>query len=292
MAGAARIDPATLLAARIPERIQEYGWRDCALYALALGAGMNPADEAELAYVDETRLQVQPTQVNVLADPGFWLRDLPLGLDWRRTVHGEQSIRLHRPLATQGRVRGVTRIVDLADKGAGKGALLYVERELFDAGDGALLATLEQTVFCRGDGGFGGPASVRPAPPPLPGRAPDARVECPTSAQAALIYRLSADLNPLHIDPAAAREAGFERPILHGMASFGVAGLGLVRHCCPGAPQRVRAMSGRFRAPVYPGETLRVEVWHEGEGLARFRAVIAGRDETAIDNGRFEYGES
>jgi len=286
------IDPAALLAARIPECSQDYNWRDCALYALALGAGMNPVGEEELAYLDETRLRVQPTQVNVLADPGFWLRDLPLGLDWRRAVHGEQSIRLHRPLAAQGRVTSVTRIVDLADKGMGKGALLYVERDLFDAGDGALLATLQQTVFCRADGGFGGLASVRPAPRALPDREPDARVDCPTSPQAALIYRLSADLNPLHIDPATARQAGFDRPILHGMASFGVAGLGLVRHCCPGAPQRVRAMSGRFRAPVYPGELLRIDVWLERPGLARFRVVAARRDEVAIDNGTFEFGES
>lgn len=285
------INAATLLATRIPEARQRYDWRDCARYALALGAGMDPMDDAELAFVDETRLKVQPTLVNVLADPGFWLRDLPLGLDWRRTVHGEQAIRLHRPVAAQGEVRGVTRIVDLADKGPGKGALLYVERDLHDLADGALLATLRQTVFCRGDGGFGGPASVRPAPDPLPSRPPDAVVECRTSAQAALIYRLSADLNPLHIDPQAAREAGFPRPILHGMASFGVAGRGLVRACCANEPAAVRAMSGRFRAPVFPGETLRLDIWREGPGQARFRAVAAGRNEVAIDNGTFEFQE-
>lgn len=284
------IDPEALLAARIPDSVQQYGWRDCVLYSLALGAGMHPADEADLAFVDETRLKVQPTLVNVLADPGFWLRDLPLGLDWRRTVHGEQSIRLHRPLAAQGRVRSATRIVDLADKGPGKGALLYAERDLFDMEDGALVATMQQTVFCRGDGGFGGAPSVRPAPAPLPEREPDQRTECPTSPQAALIYRLSADLNPLHIDPAAARAAGFDRPILHGMASFGVAGHGLVRLCCGGAPERLRAMSGRFRAPVYPGETLRLDVWQDEPGRVRFCAVVAERDAIAIDNGALEFG--
>lgn len=284
------IDPEALLAARIPGSVQQYGWRDCVLYSLALGAGMHPADEADLAFVDETRLKVQPTLVNVLADPGFWLRDLPLGLDWRRTVHGEQSIRLHRPLAAQGRVRSATRIVDLADKGPGKGALLYAERDLFDMEDGALVATMQQTVFCRGDGGFGGAPSVRPAPAPLPEREPDQHTECPTSPQAALIYRLSADLNPLHIDPAAARAAGFDRPILHGMASFGVAGHGLVRLCCGGAPERLRAMSGRFRAPVYPGETLRLDVWQDEPGRARFCAVVAERDAIAIDNGALEFG--
>jgi len=252
--------------------------------------GLDPVDHEALAFVDETRLKVQPTLVNVLADPGFWLRDLPLGLDWRQTVHGEQAIIMHRPLAAQGHVRGVTRIVDLADKGEGKGALLYVERQLYDLADDGLLATLKQTVFCRGDGGFGGAASVRPPPDPLPARSPDAAIACPTSPQAALIYRLSADLNPLHIDPDAARQAGFPRPILHGMASFGVAGHGLVLHCCAGDPGLVQAMNGRFRAPVYPGETLRLDIWQESAGHARFRAVIAERDTVAIDNGVFVYG--
>lgn len=150
------IDLSRLRDARIPDAQQRYDWRDCARYALALGVGLDPLDESDLAYLDETRLKVEPTLVNVLADPGFWLRDLPLGLDWRRTVHGEQSIRLHRPPAPQGNVRGVTRIVDVADKGADKGALLYVERDLFDLEDGGHLATLRQTVFCRGDGGYGG----------------------------------------------------------------------------------------------------------------------------------------
>ncbi len=284
------IDPARLLDTRIPDTQQHYDWRDCVRYALALGAGLDPVDEADLAYVDETRLKVAPTLVNVLADPGFWLRDLPLGLDWRRTVHGEQAIRLHRAPAPQGGVRGVTRVVDVADKGAGKGALLYVERDLYDLADGAPLATLYQTVFCRGDGGFGGPAAVRAAPTPLPERAPDATIACPTSPQAALIYRLSADLNPLHIDPAAARAAGFERPILHGMASFGVAGQGLVRRCCNGEPGLVRAMGGRFRAPVYPGETLRLDIWDEQAGQVRYCAVVTERDAVVIDNGSFEFG--
>ncbi|KCB41183.1 MaoC/PaaZ C-terminal domain-containing protein [Bordetella hinzii] len=284
------IDLSRLRDARIPDAQQRYDWRDCARYALALGVGLDPLDESDLAYLDETRLKVEPTLVNVLADPGFWLRDLPLGLDWRRTVHGEQSIRLHRPPAPQGNVRGVTRIVDVADKGADKGALLYVERDLFDLEDGGHLATLRQTVFCRGDGGYGGAPAVRPPPAPLPARAPDLLADCPTSPQAALIYRLSADLNPLHIDPASARRAGFPRPILHGMASFGVAGHGLVRHCCAADPRRMLAMDGRFRAPVYPGETLRLEIWMEAAGQARYRAIVRERDAVAIDNGSFEFG--
>ncbi|MFQ6690518.1 MaoC family dehydratase N-terminal domain-containing protein, partial [Bordetella pertussis] len=142
------VDPDRLLAAEIPAVEQQYDWRQCVLYALGIGAGLDPEDGLDLPFVDETRLKVAPTFANVLADPGFWMRDLPLGLDWLRTVHGEQSMRVHRPLAGRASVRGVTRIVDVADKGRDKGALIYAERELIDLADGAPLATLSQTVFC------------------------------------------------------------------------------------------------------------------------------------------------
>lgn len=283
------IDPDRLLAAEIPAVEQQYDWRQCVLYALGIGAGLDPEDGLDLPFVDETRLKVAPTFACVLADPGFWMRDLPLGLDWLRTVHGEQSMRVHRPLAGRASVRGVTRIVDVADKGRDKGALIYAERELIDLADGAPLATLSQTVFCRGDGCFGGKPSARPPPPPVPARAPDASVHARTSLQSALIYRLSADLNPLHIDPAVARRAGFPRPILHGMASFGAVGQALVKACCGGEPAAVRGMGGRFSAPVFPGETVRVDIWRAGPGRAAFQARVAARDVVVMDNGTFDY---
>ncbi|MCD0504944.1 MaoC/PaaZ C-terminal domain-containing protein [Bordetella petrii] len=282
------IDPDQLLAARIPSTDQQYHWRDCVLYALGIGVGLDPMDESDLAFVDETRLKVEPTMVNVLGDPGFWMRDMPLGLDWVRTVHGEQALRIHRPLAGAASVRGVTRIVGLADKGAGRGALIYVERDIQDLADGALLATVYQTVFCRGDGGFGGTDIPRPAPPPVPDRQADQSVLLDTSPQSALIYRLSGDLNPLHADPAVARQAGYARPVLHGLASFGAVGHALLKACCGGEPAPVRSMGGRFSAPVFPGETLGLDIWRTGPGRYAFRASVPSRQAVVIDHGHFE----
>ena len=282
------IDPQRLLAAKIPGVEQRYGWREAVLYALGLAIGLDPMDEADLPYVDETRLKVHPSMVNVLGYPGFWQRDPAFGIDWVKTVHGEHAIRIHRPLPSEGHVRGTSRIVDLVDKGKDRGALILVEREIRDLTRGELLATVNQTVFCRGDGGFGGPAMTSAAPPPIPARAPDTAIELPTSAQTALVYRLSGDLNPLHSNPAAARAAGFERPILHGLATFGITCHGLMKRLCDGEPTALRAMSGRFSAPVFPGETLRVEIWREGEGNAAFRTTVVERRVVVMNNGRFE----
>lgn len=305
------IDPDRLLAQPLPVVEQTLHWRDCALYALGLGVGLDPMDDADLRYLDETRLQVQPTMANVMGYPGFWMRDPRYGIDAARTVHGEHALRLHRPLPASGTVRGTTRITGLVDKGAGKGALVYVEREIVDVASGAALATVQQTVFCRGDGGFGGAdggaeggaedgaeggASVRGrgataarAAHPLPERAPDAALALPTSPQAALIYRLSGDFNPLHSDPATARAAGFERPILHGLATFGVVGHGLVKALCGGTPTALRAMGGRFSAPVFPGETLRIDLWRDAPGRASFRASVPARGAVVMNHGFAEF---
>lgn len=282
------IDPERLLAAQIPCIEQHYDWQQCIVYALGIGVGLDPMDEADLAFVDETRLKVQPTMANVMGYPGFWMRDLPLGLDWVRTVHGEHSTRIHRPLPAKASVRGTSRIVDLIDKGEGRGALIFVEREIADMHSGELLATVRQTVFCRGDGGFGGERRAQPAPHAIPARAPDAAIELPTSPQSALIYRLCGDYNPLHAVPAIAREAGFARPILHGLATFGVAGHGIVKRWCDGDPAALREMGGRFSSPVFPGETVRLELWREGPTRAAFRASVPARGVVVIDNGHLE----
>lgn len=281
------IDPHQLLAAKIPDVEQRYGWRDCALYALGIGVGLDPLDEADLPFLDETRLQAHPSLADVLGYPGFWQRDPAFGLDWVKTVHGEHAFRIHRPLPVEGHVRGTSRIVGLVDKGRERGALIYVEREIRDVASGELLATVNQTVFCRGDGGFGG-KSEAPAPRALPEREPDAAVEMPTSPQAALIYRLSGDYNPLHSDPGAARAAGFDRPILHGLATFGATCHGLMKQLCDGDPAAVRALGGRFSAPVFPGDTLRIEIWREGGGRFAYRTTVPQRKVVVVNNGSFE----
>lgn len=283
------IDPDRLLALDIPKVRQAYDWRDCIVYALGLGFGQNPTDPNELAYVYEDGLRAFPTMANVLGYPGFWMRDLDTGIDWRRVVHGEQAMRLHRPLPPSATVVGKSRVVHIADKGPGKGALLYVERVITDADSREPVATLLQTAFCRGDGGFGGdPAPLR-QPHPVHERAPDRLVEVPTSPQMALVYRLSGDLNPLHADPEAARRAGFDRPILHGLATFGLAGRALVAEVCEHDETRLTAMEARFSAPVFPRETVTVDVWHETEGVAAFRARVAAREAVVLANGHAEY---
>jgi acyl dehydratase len=279
------LDPDKLLSLAFPDTVQSYTQKDVMLYALGLGLARDPADARELAFVYEDGLKVLPIFPVVLGFEPFLLRD-HTGIDYARAVHGEEHLVLHRLPAASGTVVARHRILDVIDKGADKGALLLMERAIADSASGAPIATIRQSVFCRGDGGFG---VVRPSPPahPLPARAPDRVCDLPTRPDMALLYRLSADLNPLHVDPKAARAAGFPRPILHGLASFGVAGHALLRTLCDYDPAHLASMSGRFSAPVFPGETIRVEMWQDG-GVASFRACVAERGVVAINNGRAE----
>ena len=276
-----------LLALRIPEVEHVYTWKDCVLYALGLGLGQDPMNEDELAFVYEKNLKVLPTFALVQGYSPYWLRSPEAGVNWTKVVHGEQGLTLHRPVAAQGTVIGRTRIVEVIDKGEGKGALVFSERKVTDKANGELLATLTQTTFCRADGGFGGPPREAPPPHPIPERAPDAVCDLPTRPEMALIYRLSGDINPLHAEPEFAKAAGFPRPILHGLATFGVAGHALLKTLAGYAPSRLTAIKGRFSAPVFPGETVRTEMWRDG-GIVSFRARVVERDVVALNNGRAE----
>ncbi|HEX5506922.1 MAG TPA: MaoC/PaaZ C-terminal domain-containing protein [Pseudolabrys sp.] len=278
-----------LLALKIPEVEHAYGPKDCILYALGLGLGHDPLNEDELAFVYEKNLKALPTFALVQGYTPYWLRHPETGVDWTKVVHGEQSFVLHKPVATQGAVIGRTRIVEVVDKGERKGALVYSERLVIDKASGETLATLKQTTFCRADGGFGGPNRETPQPHVLPERSPDVACDLSTRPEMALIYRLSGDINPLHVEPNYARKAGFPRPILHGLATFGVAGHALLKAVCGYDPARLKAMAGRFSAPVFPGETIRTEMWREGSVIS-FRARVVERDVIAINNGRAEIG--
>ena len=281
------LNPEKLLALDIPDVEHNYGPRDCIIYALGVGLGQDPVNEDELAFVYEKNLKVLPTFAVTQAYTAYFLRRPELGVTWSHVVHAEQGLILHRPVEPEGAVIGRTRIVDVVDKGADKGALVYTERTIIDKASGALLATVSHNVFCRADGGFGGPRRDTPPPHALPARAPDTVVDLPTRPEMALLYRLSGDVNALHVDPATARAAGFPRPILHGLATFGVAGHALLQQECGYDPARITSMACRFSAPVYPGETIRTEIWRGG-GVVSFRARAVERDVVAIDHGRAE----
>jgi acyl dehydratase len=281
------IDYDKLLALKIPDAEHSYTERDTILYALGVGLGHDPMSRGELQFVYEPWLKTLPTYPVVLGYPGFWARDLDTGIDWVRLVNGEQGVTRHAPIPASGTVIGRTRVVEVVDKGPGKGALVLSERTVTDKATGSLIATVTQTAFCRGDGGFGGPPRETPPPHPIPERAPDAVVDLTTRPEQALIYRLTGDRNSLHADPEIAKKAGFERPILHGAATFGVAGHAVVKGMCDCGPDRVSSISCRFSSPVVPGETIRTELWRDGS-VVSFRSRIVGRDAVCVNNGRAE----
>jgi acyl dehydratase len=276
-----------LLALKIPESEQTYTEYDPIFYALSLGLGQDPMSEDELPFVYEKGLKVLPTFPCVVAHPGFWARDLDTGIDWVKGVHGEHKLELHKPFAPNGTLVGHTRVLDVVDKGPGKGALVFSERKVRDKASGEVLATITQTSFCRGDGGFGGPKRPTPAPHALPERAPDMTCDLPTRPEMALLYRWNADMNPLHADPAIAKAAGYPRPILHGLATFGVAGHAILKTMCGYDPSKFKSIAGRFSSPVFPGETIRTEMWRDGN-VVSFRARVLEREGIVLNNGRAE----
>ena len=268
----------------IPETDHVYSWKDTILYALGLGYGSNPLDEDEIPFVYERDLRAVPSICNTLAHPGFWLDTPALGIDWVKVLHAEQGFEIHQPLPPEGKVRGAYNIISVEDKGAERGAILTLEKTLTDVESGTLLCTVATSVFLRGDGGQGG-FGTPPAPAAaLPPGEPDEVVDIAVLPQSALIYRLNGDVNPLHADPVVAARAGFRQPILHGLATMGVATRALLRAVCDNDPARLAGMFVRFSSPVYPGETIRTEIFSTPEG-ARFRCRVLERDVVVLDRG-------
>lgn len=266
-----------------------YTAKDTILYALGLGVGANPLDPAQLKFTYEKELVALPTLAAVLASPGFWMKERSeLGIDFVKLVHGEQSVVLHEPLPAAGTLVGRSRVLRIVDKGEGKGALLQVEKSLHDEKTDRLIAVTEQVLFLRGDGGFsarGGGDAPAPALPATPDTPPDLQWDWPIRTDAALLYRLSGDLNALHVDPDVATRAGFPRPILHGLATYGMAGYGLVSALCGHDPGRLASIKARLTAPVYPGETLRLQVWRLNESDLAFRASVMERGVQVLGHG-------
>jgi acyl dehydratase len=275
------IDPEALLAREPIVTRQTLTARDVMLYALGVGA-------QELSFVYEDGLKVLPTMATVLAYPGFVWKDFDLGADWRKVLHGETSVEIHAPLPVEGELVGSTTFGPIFDKGADKGTVCYVTREIRDAA-GTLVATVRNSSFLRGDGGRGGSSEPQRKPHPLPDRAPDESVTLETTANQAMIYRLSGDYNPLHIDPEVAKAGGFDRPILHGLATYGVAGRAVLAALCGNDPARLKRLDARFASPVFPGETIRTDIWREGDGRASYRSSVVERDLVVLNNGYVEF---
>lgn len=285
------LDYAKLKGMKIEPIRHTYTRRDTMLYALGLGVGANdPTDAGDLKYVYEKSLVALPTQAVTLGAGAMLLAQPEFGINYKMLLHAEQSLVLHQPLPTEGTVIGEIGIDEIYDKGAAKGAILYMTRKLFDAASGDLLATMGIVSFLRGDGGCGGSSDGAPKPRPVPAeRAADQSVTLPNPSNQALIYRLSGDYNPLHIDPEIAGVAGFARPILHGLCHYGMAGRALIKALCGDDPSRLRRLDARFTSPVYPGEPLHVELWNIGAGDASFRVVASTRNVVVQDFGRCEY---
>ena len=276
-----------VIARRFEPTHQSWDWRDAALYALGLGIGDNPLDEDELAYVYEGRDQrAVPSMCVTLGWPPLWIAEPQTGIAWTQVLHGEQRFELYRPLPALGSTRADHRVSAVADKGPARGALLYFDTELFDTATGERLASLRATDFLRGDGGCG---NYGTPPNELAGldvhAPPIASIDYRTSGQAALLYRLvSRDYMPIHADPVIASDAGFDKPISHGLNTMGLACRAILKRFAPGRPERLRAMAVRFVSPAFPGDTIRIEMFEEGDTI-RFRARAVERQTLVLDRG-------
>jgi acyl dehydratase len=264
---------------------REYAWdeRNVILYALGVGLGRDPLNMQELPFVYEQGLRVLPSFATVAA----WGSNPPsdqMGINYLKVVQGDQAIVLHKPLPTSARVSAEGRVSGVVDKGP-KGAIIFREVVLTDLADHQKLATLTSSIFARDDGGFGGPSEGASEPHAVPSRPAECRVEMSTRADQALLYRLSGDKNPLHADPQVARRAGFERPILHGLCNFGITCHAVLAVFAQGDPARMASHQVRFSAPMFPGETLAVDLWQDGN-IVSFEARSLERDVLVIKNGK------
>ena len=258
---------------------------DVLLYALGVGAGQEDP-LAELEFTTENSagltLKVLPTFGNLIAGAGAGRRNLG-DFDPASLVHAEQAFTLHRPLPLAGMSRSVSRVTGIYDKGSG--ALVVTESTAVDAATGEPLVTTRSSAFIRGEGGFGGSRGPRPDFE-LPSRPPDEQITYHTRADQALLYRLTGDRNPLHSDPKFAARGGFDRPILHGMCTYGYTGRALLHAVCGSDPARFTSMEGRFTRPVLPGGELIISIWREGH-TAYFRTT--SNDVPVIDMGRLMF---
>jgi acyl dehydratase len=260
------IDAAEALAAEPRPAVISWTARDVLLYHLGIGAGRPATDPGELRYTLETRLHVLPSFATVAGAgaPGV-IRGLSMPgveVDLARVLHGGQSLTVHRPLPARGTATATSRVAAVYDKG--EAAVLVLRTEAADTN--GPLWTEDAHIHVRGEGGWGGDRGPSGRPEPPAGE-PDRTVERAVREDQALLYRLSGDLNPLHADPAFAERAGFGRPVLHGLCTYGMTLKAVVDTLLGGDVTRVRAYTARFTGVVYPGETLRLRMWRAADAV-------------------------
>lgn len=280
------IDYPAVLKLKTEAAPHSWGNREVMLYALGIGMGTDPLNERELQFVNEafatpTPLKVVPTFASVCvwgARPGV------IDLNHIMVVDGERDITFHKPMPAVASVTADARVRGVYDKGKGKGAIIQNE-VIVRGSEGSKIATIVSSIFARGDGGFGGPSKGMPEPHHVPRRAPDRSIDFPIRPDQALIYRLSGDRNPLHSDPEFARLAGFHKPILHGMCTYGLTCRAVLQTYADYDPSAFHRHRARFSAPVFPGEMITINLWKDGNSIS-FEAHIRERQITVVKNGQ------
>ncbi|MCZ4353090.1 MaoC/PaaZ C-terminal domain-containing protein [Roseovarius aestuarii] len=266
-----------LMGLDIPARRLRYDGRETLLYALTLGAGTG----ADSRLVQEDGQRVIPSFGQNLAFDDSWMEQA--GIDLSMVVHGGLELTFDAPFEPAGEVDVRARIIGLTDKGPGKAAIIRHETSIYR--DDERIFASASNLFVRGAGGFGGSVGEEARRQTPPQGQPSASVEIATRPDQALLFRLLGDRNPLHSQTEVAKRAGFERPILHGACTFGIACLTVLERYCDGAPERMTSFAARFSGPLYPGETLHFDFWETANGVA-FAAHCKDRDTPVLSDGR------